>query len=127
MSRLMIVLLCFSLCAACSDDTKVSTPDRKVASDVTQTLDKAPDKTSADKAVPDKMQPDRSLIDYKPYFDGTPPDCPVHTAIAPNVPCICYGVLVYNVAVQFPECKAPMEMHCCPGTLSPNCETPGED
>jgi hypothetical protein len=125
MSRSLIVaccMLCFSS-FACSDDTKAPTPDRQITPDVS----KAPDKTVVDQRLPDKLLPDRSLIDYKPYFDATPPDCPQHTAIAPNVPCICFGVLVYNVAVQYPDCKAPMEIHCCPGTMSPNCETPGED
>ena len=121
--RLMVVVawvFCFS---ACGDDTKppaadsqVAIPDRNLG-----------DRSLPDRGLPDKSLPDKSLIDYRPCFDATPPECPQHTAISPHVTCVCFGVFVYNVAVQFPDCKAPMEMHCCPGTQSPNCETPGQD
>jgi hypothetical protein len=131
--RLLLVFACALSVSACSDDTvpvpvdhKVAVPDRSVDQKVA-VPDRSVDQKVADRGLPDKATPDRSLVDYRPIFDGTPPECPQHTAIAPNAPCTCFGVFVYNVAVQFPDCQAPMEMHCCPNTSSPNCEMPGED
>jgi hypothetical protein len=101
---------------ACSDDTL-----KKPSADLQIVKDMPPanaDKAAADKGTPDKVVPDKAVAD-KP-----PPECPQHTNLADKVPCICFGQLVYNVAAQYPECKSPQEIHCCPGASAPKCETP---
>jgi hypothetical protein len=117
-----LALAMTSLLAACSDDS-VEPPvaDTAVVNDMAPGPDQkqAPDT----KPGPDiKAAADTTAPDYRPFFDGTPPACPPHTNLATKVPCMCYGTLVYNVAVQYPECQPPKEVHCCPGAQAPKCE-----
>jgi hypothetical protein len=111
---------------SCSDSPiKAPVDSAHVASDLAPSI---PDKATKDLSTTDSHRtPDRTATDHRPWFDGTLPECPQHTNLVPKVPCLCFGQYVFDVAAQYPECKPPMEIHCCPGTSSPNCEDPGNE
>lgn len=48
--------------------------------------------------------------------------CPNEVNLATKVPCDCYGTVVTDVAVQYPDCVSPKKVVCCPGSKEPICE-----
>jgi hypothetical protein len=81
-------------------DQKIVTPDQKVV------IDQPP-------ATPD----------YRPFIDGTVANCKFEVDLSKvTLPCMCVKTLVYNVAVQWPDCTAPKKVVCCPAEGQPKCE-----
>jgi hypothetical protein len=89
-------------------DQKVVTPDQKVV--------------TPDQKV---VTPDQQVVtpDYRPFIDGTVPSCKFEVDLSKvTLPCMCVKTLVYNVAVQWPDCAAPKKVVCCPAEGQPKCE-----
>jgi hypothetical protein len=109
---LFVSAACLMLASACADDTK--TPQ-----DMTPAVDTQP---TPDVAKPDTQKPDLQVPDKVPHFDFKVPTCKFEVNLASLVPCMCGTTLVYDTQAQYPECRAPQVVKCCPLDGKPKCE-----
>ena len=109
---LIMSAVCLMLASGCSDDTKNPVPDQAVVD-----TQPTPDVAKPDKPVPDKQTPDKV-----PSFDFKVPNCKYEVNLVGLEPCMCGTTLVYDVKAQYPDCRSPQIVKCCPLEGKPKCE-----